>query len=207
MRSATTCHDSWAVCMSKSGSGSIRTDQRSDIGRSFVGWQCRLRQYVVRRGDGRPSAGMCPHVELPGGQRLGTIVTVLVKADPLHVLSQFKQIVKRTTDPLDRYESAIAMLQTGYYQYPREFSDSLTALFNSGAPLAKAILGIGRCTLDYRQANQRFTIPCIVQSLHIQDAYYQATYWHNLMFNSKLSGPMCVLKFVPEWSAALSDTS
>ncbi|HCU90724.1 MAG TPA: hypothetical protein DGR97_12315 [Gammaproteobacteria bacterium] len=193
--------------MSKSDSGPIKSDHWSDIGHSFVGWQCRLRQHVVRRGDGRPSAGMCPHVELPGGQRLGTIVTVLVKADPSHVISQFKQIVKRMAEPLERYEAAIGMLQTVYYQYPREFSDSLTALFNSEAPTARAILGVGRCILDYRQANQRYTIPCVVQSLPIEDAYYQATYWHNLMFNSKLSAPVSVLKFVPEWSVALADTS
>ena len=152
---------------------------------SFLGWQCRLRQHVVRRGDGRPSAGMCPHVELPDGQGLGSIVTVLVKADPLQVIAQFKQIVKRTHDPLERYEAAIAMLQTVYYQYPREFSDALTALFNSDAPTSAALLAVGRCTLDFRQANQRYAIPCAVQSLPLEDPYYQATYWHNAMFKSQ----------------------
>ena len=193
--------------MSEIGDRGAVIEQLDDIAASFLGWQCRLRQHVVRRGDGRPSAGMCPVVELPDGQRAGSIVTVLVKADPLHVIAQFKQIVKRTYDPLERYEAAIAMLQTVYYQYPREFSDALTALFNTGAPTAEALLAVGRCTLDYRQANQRFTIPCAVQSLPIEDPYFQATYWHNAMFNPKLSGSTLVVKFVPEWSAAIARTN
>ncbi len=193
--------------MSEVGNKGATIDQLDDIGVGFLGWQCRLRQHVVRRGDGRPCAGMCPEVELPDGQRLGSIVTVLIKADPSHVTAQFKQIVKRTHDPLERYEVAIAMLQTVYYQYPREFSDALTALFNSEAPTAAALLAVGRCTLDYRQANQRFVIPCAVERLSVEDPFYQATYWHNAMFNPKLSGPSWVLKFAPQWPSAHAETN
>lgn len=193
--------------MSGLGNRGTTIEQLDDVGASFIGWQCRLRQHVVRRGDGRPSAGMCPDVALPDGQRLRSVVTVLVKRDPEPVIAQFKQIVKRTHDPLERYEAAIAMLQTVYYQYPREFSDALTALFNVGAPTADALLAAGRCTLDYRQANQRFVIPCTVQSVPVEEAFYQATYWHNAMFNPKLSGPIYVLKFLPDWSAAHAETN
>ncbi len=182
-------------------------DQLDDIAASYIGWQCRLRQHVVRRGDGRPSAGMCPEIVLADGQRLGTIVTVLVKREPEHAIAQFQQIVKKTHDPLERYEAAIAMLQTVYYQYPREFSDELTALFNRGAATAEALTLAGRCTLDYAQANQRFTIPCVVESLPAAAAFHRATYWHNAMFNPKLSGPASVLKFVPDWPAAIAETN
>jgi hypothetical protein len=40
----------------------------------FLGWQCRIRQYAVRHGGGRPSSGMRPSVSLwepvppPGAQ-------------------------------------------------------------------------------------------------------------------------------------------
>jgi hypothetical protein len=181
-------------------------DQLDDIAASFIGWQCRLRQHVVRRGDGRPSVGMCPEIVLTDGRRLGSIVTVLVKREPEHAIAQFQQIVKKTHDPLERYEAAIAMLQTVYYQYPREFSDELTALFNSGGATSEALTVAGRCTLEYAQANQRFTIPCVVESLTAEAAFHRATYWHNAMFNPKLSGPASVMKFVPDWSAAIAET-
>lgn len=193
--------------MSESSAEGSTIEQLNDISASFVGWQCRLRQHVVRRGDGRPSAGMCPDIVLPDGQRLGSVVAVLVKSDARPAIAQFKQIVKRTHDPLERYEAAITMLQTVYYQYPKEFSNALTALFNHGAPSAEALIAAGRCTLDYRQANQRFIIPCTVQSLAVEEVSYQATYWHNAMFNPKLSGPACVLKFLPDWSAAHAETN
>ena len=107
--------------MSESSAEGSTIEQLNDISASFVGWQCRLRQHVVRRGDGRPSAGMCPDIVLPDGQRLGSVVAVLVKSDARPAIAQFKQIVKRTHDPLERYEAAITMLQTVYYQYPKEF--------------------------------------------------------------------------------------
>ena len=150
---------------------------------------------------------MCPEIVLADGTQLAPIVTVLVKREPGHAVAQFQQIVKKTHDPLERYEAAIAMLQTVYYQYPKEFSDALTALFNFGAPSAQILVTAGVCTLDYRQANQRFTIPCAVESLGAPDAFYQATYWHNAMFNPKLRGPASVLKFVPDWSAAVVELS
>jgi len=181
-------------------------EQLEDIASSFIGWQCRLRQYVVRRSDGRPSPGMCPAVMLVDGP-LGTIVTVLVKADPTEAIAQFRHIVKQTHDPLQRYEAAVRMLQTVYYQHPREFSDDLTALFSHGAKNAATLLAAGRCTLDYRQANQRYIVPCTVRSLPAEDPFHQATYWHNAMFNPKLAGPATVLQFVPDWSKALAETS
>jgi hypothetical protein len=138
---------------------------------------------------------------------LGTIVTVLVKADPEEAIAQFRHIVKQTHDPLQRYEAAIRVLQTVYYQYPREFSDELTALFSPGTGNAAKLLTAGRCTLDYRQANQRYIVPCLVRSLPAEDPVYQATYWHNAMFNPKLAGPATVLLFVPDWSEALAESS
>lgn len=181
--------------------------QLDDVAASFIGWQCRLRQYVVRRSDGRPSPGMCPGVVLPGGDRIDAIVTVLVKAEPAHAIAEFRHIVSKTNDPHERYEAAIRALQTVYYQYPREFSDELTALFSIASASADALLGAGQCTLDYAQANQRFVIPCAVRSLAPEEPAYRATFWHNAMFNPKLSAPVTVLQFVPDWVEALAQTT
>ena len=179
-------------------------EQLDDIAGNFIGWQCRLRQYVVRRSDGRPGAGMCPEVVLADNQSLGSIVTVLVKKSPDNATAQFYHIVKQTHDPLERYEAAVRILQNVYYQYPKEFSDELTALFNLESQVASALLAAGQCTLRYRQANQLYDIPCAVVNLPDSDPMYKATYWHNAMFNPKLIGPAQVLKFVPDWPESIA---
>ena len=65
-------------------------------------------------------------VTLPDGRTLGPLVTLIIKADPSAATQQFQHIAKTTFDPVERYESAIKMLQTVYYQNPREFSDRPT---------------------------------------------------------------------------------
>jgi hypothetical protein len=178
-------------------------EQLDDIAGNFIGWQCRLRQYVVRRTDGRPSAGMCPDAVLVDDRSLGPIVTVLVKQSPENATAQFYHIVKQTHDPSERYEAAVRILQNVYYQYPKEFSDELTALFNVESRVASALLGTGRCILHYCQANQLYDIPCAVVDLADSDPMYQATYWHNAMFNPNLIGPAQILKFVPDWPESI----
>ena len=180
-------------------------EQLDDIAERFVGWQCRLRQYAVRRGDGRPSPGMCPAVTLPDGDHLGAVVTVLVKNDPAIAAAEFRHVVRQTQDPLARYEAAIRKLQTTYYQTPRDFSDRLTALFNDGSSIASRLEAARRCTLAYRQANQAFSMECAVEKLAETDASFQATYWHNAMFNPRLSGPVVILRFAPDWSSAVAE--
>ena len=181
-------------------------EQLEDIAAVFLGWQCRLRQHAVRRSDGRPSAGMCPVVILLGGERLGPIVTVIVKRDPAHATAQFQHLFKQTNDPLERYESAVRLLQNVYYQYPKEFSDELTASFNIGSRVAKRMLEIGECTLVYQQANQCYTVPCGVRNLDSNAPSYLATYWHNAMFNAKQQGAVEILQFVPRWEDAVAET-
>lgn len=182
-------------------------EQLEDIAASFLGWQCRLRQYAVRRGDGRPTIGMRPNASIASGPELGAITTVLVKRDPLNDTAQFRYIVQQTHDPQLRFDAAIKMLQTEYYRAPREFSDAFAALFNLDSPSAARLLGAGQCQMNFKQANQRFSLPCTVEAVGEDDAFYQATYWHNAMFNPRLSGPVQVIKFAPDWQHALAETT
>ncbi len=182
-------------------------EQLADTAASFLGWQCRLRQHAVRRSDGRPSQGMCPRALLDDGQILGPIVTVLVRTDPAHAIAQFRHVVRKTHDPLERYEAAVRILQTTYYQHPKDFSDQLTALFAPDSPAAASLLQARHCTLDFHQGNQRFTVPCSGRALEAESPFYQATYWHNAMFNPKLSGAATVLQFVPDWTGAVAELS
>jgi len=182
-------------------------EQLDDVAGSFVGWQCRLRQHVVRRGDGRPSPGMFAAVTLPDGQEPGSFITVLNKLDPEAASAQFQHIVKKTHDPRERYEAAVKMLQTVYYQYPREFSDELTALFGAKSALATTLAAAGRGHLVFGQATQRYRFDCAIALVPVGDPVYEATYWHNAMFNPQLMGPATVLRMTPDWSSAVTETT
>ena len=172
----------------------------------FLGWQCRLRQYAIRQAGGRPTTGMRPHVVLgEDGEDLGPITVLIVKRDPHEVTAQFRHMVRKTHDPAQRYDSAIKFLAAAYYQRPREFSDRMTALFGAGSALADRLIAEGRCRLDFEQYSQRYAIPCELRSLAEDDPLFQATYWHNGLFNPALPGAVRVLAFTPDWATADAD--
>ena len=49
---------------------STQKNKRLPIQDHFIGWQCRVRQYVMRNGEGRPSPGMRPDVILEDGKEV-----------------------------------------------------------------------------------------------------------------------------------------
>jgi hypothetical protein len=169
----------------------------------FVGWQCRVRQISVRKNGGRPLDGMRPRVTTLDGEELSPgIVTILNQADPTASIAMFKQAYKRTLDPRERYTRALEMLASAYYQRPKEFLDELTALFAADSRLAERLARDGECILEFGQFNQGYNIPCAVQELGERDLAYQATYWHNGLFNPALPPSPRILAFNPRWSAA-----
>ena len=183
----------------------VRLDPAQEVFRDhFLGWQCRIRQYAVRSAGGRPTAGMRPRV-LVGDDDLGPITVLIVKRDPAETTAQFRHMVRKTHDPAERYQGALKVLAAAYYQRPREFSDEMTALFGTGSALAERLLAAGRCRLDFAQYTQRYTIPCGLRTLPEGDPAYQATYWHNGLFNAALPGEVRVLAFTPDWAAADAD--
>jgi hypothetical protein len=169
----------------------------------FLGWQCRLRQISVREFGGRPTPGMMPEVYVgDGGEELGRVVVVMVRREPRESTAQISHIVRRTQDPAERYEKGIKFLQEAYYQRPREFSDELTALFGADSGVAGRLLGAGRCVLDFEQYGQRYRVPCGVRNLETRDPAYQATYWHNHLFNPAIPADVRILAFAPDWRRA-----
>ncbi len=172
----------------------------------FLGWQCRLRQQAVRQGGGRPTAGMCPEVRLDGAEReLGPVTVLIVKAAPQEVTSQFRHLARKTNDPAERYNGGLKVLAEAYYQRPQEFSDELTALFGPASELADRLVEAGRCDLLFEQYSQRYELPCGLRALPEDHPAFQATYWHNSLFNPNLPGGVRVLAFRPDWSAASAD--
>ena len=50
---------------------------------SFLRWQCRVRQIMMRDGRGRPGDAVMPAVTLPGDDApMGHIITVMSKVPP-----------------------------------------------------------------------------------------------------------------------------
>lgn len=173
---------------------------------SFLGWQCRIRQMAVRQHAGYPLPGMKPRATHEDGSEMaGPITMVLLRSEPQESTSTFRHIVRRTQDPLERHEAAVRVLAAAYYQHAREFSDTLTALFSINSSTATTLLAAAKCVLVFEQFKQIYRIPCTVSDLERDDPAWQATYWHNHMFNPALPAAVRVLAFTPDWNAAEAD--
>ena len=171
--------------------------------REFLGWQCRIRQLAVRREGGHPSPGMRPRVSSSRGEPLSAgIVTLIVEAEPEESTQLFRYQYLRTQDPNERYDAMLEFLQGSYFQDPARFSDVLTALFGADSRLAASLLSAGECLLDFEQYASGYRIPCAVGRLSDSQALYQATLWHNRMFNQHLPPEVQNLCFRPDWPHA-----
>jgi hypothetical protein len=149
---------------------------------------------------------MRPVLEV-AAQRVGPITVVLNKRDGGKTTGEFRFMVKKTQDPADRYDAALRHLAAAYYQRPDSFSDRLTAVFSPQAELPAQISGRSDCVLSFAQFNQRWRLPCAAQLLDSEAAEYQATYWHNALFNPRLPGAVQIVAFAPDWARAAADPS
>ena len=195
-----------------SDSNVVRIDRASErsheqLRHRFLGWQCRIRQIAMRNHGGRPTDGMTPLVAaVDGGNAPVTrIVTVLCKRPEHSVTMELRHLARRTHDPAERRESALKLFAERYYQGTREFSDTLAATFPARSETA-AVLAAGReCRLAFEQFSQRFDVHCTVRRLSPNNPLREATFWHNLLFNPRLSSDCIVLGFEPDWSKSKAD--
>ncbi len=182
-------------------------DRAMALRNHFLGWQCRVRQYAIRYDAGRPSDGMRPVLTVAGHTppMSRRVTTVLIKQDSAAITKQFRYMVLKTNDPSERYDAALKCLAAGYYQKPHEFSDRLTALFAIESPLAETTAIASMCTLDFDHASQRYRLPCAVRVLSAKDSAFQATYWHNRLFNPAMPSDVRILEFAPDWLQGEAD--
>ena len=172
----------------------------------FVGWQCRVRGDAMRRRAGRPSPGMRPQVlDAAGAVLAEAVTTLLVRLEGESFAPEFRHLARRTQDPRDRREAALALLAERYYQGARDFSGVLTATFAAGSPLAETLVHTGRCTLGFDQDGQRYRLPCQVTQLAADDPRREETWWHNALFNPQLPPDVPILAFAPRWLEAVAD--
>lgn len=146
---------------------------------------------------------MRPRVTREDGGLIAAGITVLVvEKDPEASTDAFRHIVRRTHDPCERYQAGLRALASAYYQDPENFSDAMTARFAGDSEVAATLVEEGRCVLDFQQDDRNCRIPCAVDELQEDHPAYQATCWHNHLFNPVPPPAIRVLAFSPDWAAA-----
>ncbi len=169
----------------------------------FLAWQCRIRQMAMRTGAGRPSDGMRPRVLLRDGNVLSEAATILIVRKKLGESTDFfKFQVQKTNDPAQVFEKGLQYLQGTHFQKSRKFNDEMTALFPSESAVAESLLNTGECLLEFGQFSQQYRMFCKVREFEQPDDLWQATFWHNHLFNPALTEDVRVLGFKPDWKSA-----
>ena len=172
----------------------------------FLGWQCRLRQHAMRHLQGRPSEGMQPDIRLPKAGRVFEEVSVLlIHRHPQTITAELRHMVQKTFDPNQRYKNAVTYFSATHYQDSDKFSDRMTALFGPGSAAAETLLSVGYCQMQFVEKNQRYSVPAEVHQLPKNDPAWDATFWHNSLFNPNLPGDVQILGLTPDWSHAEAD--
>ena len=173
---------------------------------AFLRWQCRVRQIMMRDDLGRPNDAIMPALTLAGAdQPMGHIITVMSKLPAHSVVPEMRHMVQRTRDPAAVREAGLKFLSAAHYQKSAEFSDILTATFPPGSEGAQTIRRAERCTLTYEAYSQRYDVACRVWKLTSKNPLWQATYWHNALFNPTLPQDTVILGFEPDWDASSAD--
>ena len=173
---------------------------------AFLRWQCRVREASMRENFGRPDNAIKPHLILAGKtEPLGQIITVLCRTPLYSKTPELRHMVQSNFDPAQRLESAIQFFSEMYYQKALQFSDVLTATFQPGSPAAKIICSANTCSLMFENYGQRFDLSCAVSTLNKSDPLFEATWWHNMLFNSSLDPSTVILSFKPNWAKSSAE--
>jgi len=56
----------------------------NEVRQNFLGWQCRIRQIVMREAGGQPSSGLQPKCISIDGDFLGQVIVLLVRKNANH---------------------------------------------------------------------------------------------------------------------------
>ena len=173
----------------------------------FMGWQCRVRQIAMRENLGRPDDAIAPYAYSEvTSESLGQIVTVICKLQAHSKTPELQHIFRHTNDPAERRDKALQLLSETYYQKHREFSDVLTATFMPNSYSANTLEKAGICRLEFDAYGHQFKLRCKVTKLGSSHPNYQATWWHNLLFNPNLNPDILILGFEPDWKSSAINT-
>ena len=165
---------------------------------SFISWQCRLRKMSMREFGGRPSAGMSAGVySVSGGDEQSRMNFLILRKDCSARTDEFRHIVRKTPDPGEWVKNGLRILSELHYHETDQFDSRLTALFSLDSKLAVALLEVGQCRLKFVQDSIDYEFDFNVAALSAGDEHFEATYWHNRLFNPTLPGNVQILSFAP----------
>ena len=177
-----------------------KTPRKVPLREEFLKWQCRLRQIIVRENDGKPDRSVMPVVHSETGiWEPFQVITVLCRNLQHSVTPEMHHMVKSTNDPFQVRDKAIKFFSERYYQQFDRFSDTITATFEENSDRYGDLMQSKTCVLRFEAFNKRYTLSCKVEEFTVSDYFWQATYWHNLLFNPNLSPAIKVLGFTPDW--------
>ena len=172
------------------------TDQ--DTYAKFIGWQCRLRKHNMREAGGRPSPGMSAAVySISGGDEQCRISFLIQREDSQDRTAEFRHIVRKTPDSSQWVKNGLRILSEMHYHETDQFGDRLTALFSLDSGVAQALVDAGSCHLKFAEKSIDYAFDFDIEELGEDDELYQATYWHNRLFNPTLPGRVRILAFSP----------
>jgi hypothetical protein len=166
--------------------------------RKFLGWQCRLRKLSMRELEGRPTPGMSAGIHsVRGGDEQARLNFLILHGDSADRTAEFRHIVRKTQDPAQWLKNGLRILAERHYQDSEAFQDSLTALFALDSAVAAALLEAGQCRLKFVERSVEYSFEFDVKALEQDSESFQATYWHNHLFNPTLPGAVQILEFSP----------
>ena len=164
----------------------------------FISWQCRLRKMCVRELGGRPTPGMTAGVySVSGGEEQSRVNFMIMRRDPNERTDEFRYIVRKSQDPSQWAKNGLQILSELHYHEVDQFENRLTALFGFDSSLAEVLLDAGQCLLKFGEGGIEHEFEFSVEVLPEDDEMYQATYWHNHLFNASIPGQVQVLAFTP----------
>jgi hypothetical protein len=164
----------------------------------FIAWQCRLRKQSMREHGGRPSAGMGAGVySVSGGDEQSQVQFLILRRDSEPRTAEFRHIVRKTPDSSEWLKNGLRILAEMHYQETDQFQNRISALFGLNSALADALLDAGACHLKFSEKGIDYGFDFDVEALAEADELYQATYWHNRLFNPTLPGKVRILGFTP----------
>lgn len=166
--------------------------------RRFLSWQCRLRKLSMREFGGRPTAGMSAGVyAVAGGDEQSRMNFLIMRRETDERTRELRHIVRKTPDSAEWLKHGLRILAERHYHDEDQFENRLTALFGLESTLGYALIKAGECRLRFAEASIEHEFEFDVVSLDRDDPLFEATYWHNHLFNPALPGEVRVLSFIP----------
>ncbi len=109
----------------------------------------------------------------------------------------FEFIYRQTHDPETRFDKAVKLFSSEYYNSPINFDGSFTATFSYKSKISKKLLKNKIVDVQFFEKETGFNFKVNISKLKKADAKWQYTFWHNSFFNTNLNEKIEILNFKP----------